>query len=229
MIYHWAALPAFFMRYSGLKDLNDRRPSSDIAAMKLYIVFAIKIRTHGNKGAVSLSYDELTEMAGLSRTLVSRGLKQLCAYNLILITGDRKKFYSLKSNTTYKGWTKIPVKPLIDENGNVFIFSSFRNRYDYELNALRLYLYLLYARSNSDCFTEVSYATIYERIGIGYSKIDNALSFLKSCGLLLDRQITESSMRIFPLRDDHLQAYRYTLLGGEYLTRGSVIREATQE
>lgn len=229
MIYHWAALPAFFMRYSGLKDLNDRRPSSDIAAMKLYIVFAIKIRTHGNKGAVSLSYDELTEMAGLSRTLVSRGLKQLCAYNLILITGDRKKFYSLKSNTTYKGWTKIPVKPLIDENGNVFVFSSFRNRYDYELNALRLYLYLLYARSNSDCFTEVSYATIYERIGIGYSKIDNALSFLKSCGLLLDRQITESSMRVFPLRDDHLQAYRYTLLGGEYLTRGSVIREATQE
>ncbi|MBZ7909510.1 hypothetical protein FML66_11605 [Klebsiella oxytoca] len=229
MIYHWAALPAFFMRYSGLKNLNDKRPSSDIAAMKLYIVFAIKIRTHGNKGAVSLSYDELTEMAGLSRTLVSRGLKQLCAYNLILITGDRKKFYSLKSNTAYKGWTKIPVKPLIDDNGNVFIFSSFRNRYDYELNALRLYLYLLYARSNSDCFTEVSYATIYERIGIGYSKIDNALSFLKSCGLLLDRQITESSMRIFPLRDDHLQAYRYTLLGGEYLTRGSVIREATQE
>lgn len=229
MIYHWAALPSFFMRFSGLKDLNDRQPSTDIAAMKLYILFAIKVRTHGNKGAVSLSYDELTEMAGLSRTLVSKGLKRLFTLNLIIVTGVRKKYYSLKSHTTYKGWTKIPSKPLIDDKGNISVFSSFRNRYDYELNALILYLYLLYARSNNNFYTEVSYATIYERTNIGYSKIDSALSFLKATGLLLDRQITDSSLKLYPLRDDHLQVYRYTLIGGNYLTRGSFTKEEVQD
>lgn len=220
MMYHWAPLPAFYIRFDGLKELNDRQPATDIAAMKIYILLAVKIRTHGTGNSISLTYDDFSEMAGLSRTLISRGLRRLLAFKLITISGGKKKSYNLTLHNNYRGWTKIPLTGLVDRKGNITIFASFRNRYDYELNALRIYLYLLFARSNNDTFTEVSYAMIYRRLGISYSKIDNALHFLKTCGLLLDRQITEASTRLFPLREDHLQAYRYTILGSETLKRG---------
>lgn len=219
MIYHWARLPAYFVRFNGLKDLRPRQPSKDIAAMKLYILFAIKIRTHGTGAWVSLTYDELTEMAGLSRTLVSTGIQRLLSLKLILVKGDKKKTYSLKEHPTCESWTKIPVGVLLDLDGNITAFKSFRNRYDYELNALILYLYLLYIRHNYKSCSIVTNATIHERTGMTFGQINTAVGFMKSCGLLIERtmQITAENLRF---DDDNLRAYSYELLGGKVLRKG---------
>lgn len=96
MIFHWVPIPSHFFRFSGLAKLNPRQPSKDIAAMKLYILFAIKIKTHGSNGSISLTYDEMTEIVGLSRTLVSSGIKRLKQLNLIIVEGSKKNIISLQ-------------------------------------------------------------------------------------------------------------------------------------
>ena len=102
MIHHWAPLPSYFIRYEGLKHMNPWQPSKDIAAAKLLILLAIKIKTHGVSGWVSLTYDEMTEVAGLSRTLVCKGIRRLEQFQLIMVEGAKKKRYSLRLRETHK-------------------------------------------------------------------------------------------------------------------------------
>ncbi|HEJ9058697.1 hypothetical protein BFS14_00060 [Serratia fonticola] len=223
MIIHWAPIPAFFIRFDGLRKLNPRQPSRDIAAMKLYILFAIKIKTHGVSGGVSLTYDEMTEMVGLSRTLVSAGIKRLLALDLIDIEGAKKKRYMLKQDVNYKGWTKTPARPLFNEKGTITAFASFHNRYDYELNSLKLFLYLLFIRSNDKPYSVVTNAKIYQKTGMTYSEIHAAIGFMEACGLLISRKLeTEGGNPLYD-GNDNMQAYRYEILGGGTLVKGSLI------
>lgn len=224
MIFHWAPIPAYFFRYDGLKELNPRQPSRDIAAMKLYILLAIKIKTHGIDGWVSLTYDEMTEIAGLSRTLVSSGIKRLLMLRLIIIDGAKKKRYQITQHQTYNGWTKIPARPLFNESGVITAFSSFHNRYDYELNALKLFLYLLYIRSNYNTYSVVTNAKIFQKTGMSYSQIHAAIGFMTACGLLVNRKLeTEGGNPLY--EDENMQSYRYELLGGRLLAKGGAMSE----
>lgn len=228
MIHHWAPLPSYFIRYEGLKHMNPWQPSKDIAAAKLLILLAIKIKTHGVSGWVSLTYDEMTEVAGLSRTLVCKGIRRLEQFQLIMVEGAKKKRYSLRLRETHKGWTKIPAGSLFDEAGAIRAFKTFHNRYDYELNALRLFLYLLHIRSNGDRYSYVTNATIFKKTGMPYSQIPLAVGFMKSCGLLIER-VVQPAEKPVPFDDENLYPYRYELIGSKYLVKGQNMSEKNDE
>lgn len=228
MIYHWAPLPSYFIRYEGLRRMNPRQPSKDIAAAKLLILLTIKLKTHGVNGWVLLTYDEMTEMAGLSRTLVCRGIRRLEQFQLIKSDGAKKKRYSLLLHESHKGWTKIPAGSLFDEAGTIRAFKTFHNRYDYELNALKLFLYLLHIRSNGDRYSYVTDATIYKKTGMSFSDIQLAVGFLKSCGLLIERVVQPTDKPVLFL-EENLHPYRYELIGSKYLVKGQHISEKNDE
>lgn len=166
-----------------------------IAALKIYIILCIKSSnfTDGNYSC-AMTYDSFVELASLSRSSVRKGLLRLESMGLISSSGIKSKRYQVL-NLTRSGWCKLPVKGFIHDDQTIESFKMFLNRYPHELNALKLYLYLLSIRVNDEYFSEVSFSKITKKTGIQFKDIKPALGFMNTIGLLDNQQVilSESS------------------------------------
>lgn len=181
----WAKIPSVWIQKGGLKEFTAHRDIVDkISAIKLFIIFCIKME-HGKDGrfTCSLTYEQLTEIASLSRSSVRKGLIFLDSKNIIYSEGVRNKVYII-NNVGLSGWCKIPIKALMKNADEIEPFKILFNRYGHELNALKLYLYLLAIRDNDSAFSEVSIGKITTRTGISAKEVRVAFSFMQTMGLL---------------------------------------------
>ncbi|WP_320712122.1 AAA family ATPase [Enterobacter asburiae] len=82
-------------------------------------------------------------------------------------------------------WCKLPFKGIIDEKNRITAFESMTNRSLHELNALRLFLYLLMVRSRGCSHSSVTLKTIKTRLSINYQEVMIAIGYLQSLGLVV--------------------------------------------
>jgi hypothetical protein len=182
----WARMPTNWIRSGILKDnfTPNVNLAEKISALKIYVILCIKANDlNGSQYSCVMTYDSLMELAFLSRSSVSKGLKLLHSLKLIESCGVRTKRYTI-TNLYRNGWCKLPVKGFMRDDANIESFKMFHNRYSHELNAIKLYLYLLSIRSNKESFSEVSFGKIKEKTGVKIQEISPALGFMNVIGLL---------------------------------------------
>ncbi|WP_316184785.1 hypothetical protein [Bradyrhizobium sp. SZCCHNRI1003] len=163
------------------------RPSADAAALMLYVAlnFTAEVETddQGKRlGRASVSYAELEHITGLSRALISTGLKRLVEFGLIASTGsDQKRGYVIPWASNR--WFKLPCRAILSD-GKIRPFQQLSLRGKRELHALKLYLYLASIRDNRLPFSMASHEKIHKRLGIPEGEIRRAHSLLTSIGFL---------------------------------------------
>lgn len=79
----------------------------------------------------------------------------------------------------------MPCQAIVS-NGKIKPFQAFTLRSRHELHAMKLYLYLASIRDSQTRYSQASYETIYEKIGIPERHIKKTISLLINCGLLAD-------------------------------------------
>lgn len=182
--------------------------STDIAALKIYMYLclfaqpikhqfktpALDFMLFGNEPKVKISeeifltaectYDQLTEGCGLSRALVSRGIKKLVSLRLMKVAGTTRKKKYLMDGELSKSWCKLPKRRLVELDRKIKPFRTLKNRYKHEVEALKLFMYIISIRPNDKKYTDVSKEKITEATNISVYEIDSAVKLLQAIGLL---------------------------------------------
>lgn len=201
---YWKPMPYYWIRKDGvLKSFKRNEVSTAIAALKIYILIVLTSNkdTDGMYSS-SITYDQITKTAAISRKLVSAGFKKLFEMNLIDFCGVRKKKYFLigvtylrmedirlcpqrtRFSSAQGYWAKTPNVGLIDEMGRITAFEAMTNRSHLELNSLKLFIYLLSIKSKGTVVISVSPSKIKSNIGISYPDIFAAIGFMQSIGMI---------------------------------------------
>lgn len=206
----WVKMPSLWIIDGAMaKNFSvEKYISTDIASLKIYMylcLFAQPIKhskiikvpdsqsTDGEDKIQKIeevvltsecTYDQISEGCGLSRLLVSRGLKKLISTGLILNSGGtRKKRYQIKGEVN-RNWCKLPKRNVVGLDKKIAPFRALKNRYKHELEALKLFLYLISIRPNSEKYTDVSKEKIITATNIDLYDIDSAVKLLLGIGML---------------------------------------------
>jgi hypothetical protein len=206
----WVKMPTkwIFDGVMAKKFSAEANISTDIAALKIYMylcLFAQPIKhefktllpdflSFDNQPKMKVSeevfltaectYDQLTEGCGLSRALVSRGIKKLVLLKLMKKAGTTRKKLYLMDGEVAKGWCKLPKRKLVELDRKIKPFRALKNRYRHEAEALKLFMYIISVRSNENKYTDVSKEKINEATHINVYEIDGAVKLLQAIGLL---------------------------------------------
>lgn len=222
---NWAEMPSTWCTNGKLKELtwgkNDTAAS--IGALKIYILLCLlgsKQKLQGKDKIISdLSYDEIGEGTGLSRAVIARSIKKLQEHGLIVCMGNaRQRKYEVVKTKPNGGWCKLPCKPIFGEGLKIKPFYQLHNRYQIELDALRLYLYLLSIRDNDEPYTKVSLAKVIEKTGIQLHEVPNAAALLHTIGLLSHSETTGFLFKSANF-EQQSELYVFFFSYGEFLLR----------
>ncbi|EMD9175800.1 hypothetical protein ACMSX5_001678 [Cronobacter turicensis] len=202
-------MPYYIMRDCGLlKNFKKNQVSQGISALKIFMLICLKSEIDENGiYSANLTYDQISQICSLSRKLVSDGLRFLKATGAIEVSGDRKKKYILlncerndgvrrvaRFSSTNGHWCKLPFKGVVDEKNRITAFEAMTNRSVHELNALRLFLYLLMVRSRGFSHSFVTLKKIKTRLSINYQEVMIAIGYLQSLGLVVKVDVGTNSI-----------------------------------
>lgn len=173
-----------------LQKLKWRAPnkSTNTAALIVLICLAFdafpeRHPDYHQDGVAELTYDEITEMSGISRTLVARALNKLVEMGLIKNLTEYSGAYALVGYG-YKGWAKLPKKALTYGKKEIAFFHQMSLRNKTELHALKIFIILMAFRSNDTNHANLSYEKIKHYTGVSENDIRKALSYLTVHGLI---------------------------------------------
>ncbi|HBN9565033.1 hypothetical protein Q8W90_28400 [Pseudomonas aeruginosa] len=207
----WAKMPNAWIREGGLALFGDRDSNGDfsrgelntsLACLKTYV--AICTRTDFETGVARTTYAELSQLTEQSRSVVSRSLALLEAYDLIDCDSPSRgagTYITVSRWLTEKGFAKIPkrwlltareaTKDLHGPKGTLLKFRQFRFESRLSLIALKVYLVLLAYRDSGrgpgDGLAIISYTRIAEVAGIGRHLVSDAVTKLLEMNLLTFR------------------------------------------
>ena len=201
----WIKLPSAWIRDRGLRQFRWAEQGADnTAALMTLTVIAHHIEPE--TGVAHLTYDELMDMASLSRAKVSAGLSLLDARGLIDRTPEGRSSYRLRGYDPASGWAKFPAKGLY-RNGIVSAFTEFRLRRPAELEAMKLYYLFAAQRARETNMAMISYDKIEEYTDVTRNYIRRALTVLGANDLVHVERFRSN------LREDGVaNAYRLTHL-----------------
>lgn len=169
--------------------------SSDIAALKIFVyaclfsertgVSFLTKEELGFTGSSSLfTYDDIESRCRLSRALISRGVQRLISLGMLVRKGGPRKFEYIVPFDTWDGWCKLPKRAILSKRGEIVPFLSMRNRYQDERDALKIFLYLLSIRGNSEDFSFVSTGKISNKTGVPVEHLKGAFLTMSTLGLI---------------------------------------------
>jgi DNA-binding transcriptional ArsR family regulator len=205
----WVKMPSNWITSGALKSnfSSNSSMTTDISALKLYMylcLFSIpitrrktlsvakflpdtpywRLRDEVTLAEAKLTYDDLTKGCGLSRSLVSRGLRKLVDLKLITKEGTTRKINYVIQGSLDAGWCKLPKRQLVKIEQQVSSFQAIKNRYHHERDALKVFMYLLTIRTNRYQHVDVSRGKISVSTGVDLYHIEESLAFLLGVGLL---------------------------------------------
>ena len=235
----WVKMPSYWIANGSLsRDFSSSKNiSTDIAALKIFVYMClfgnpVKRRkslqeahwAHKNlsnaeiitQAEVYLTYDQISEGCSLSRKLVSLGLSKLIDNNLIKKEGTTKKIRYIVQGSLDSGWAKLPKRDLIKVNLEVTAFLSIKNRYSYERDALKLFLYLLTIRKNGFAYVDVSRGKISVATGIDVYHIDESLGYLQGIGII-DKVSSKGYLLSATENSEIHKLHRYYVVGSSGL------------
>lgn len=178
MAYRFRKLPTGWTRTTGC-DLGafkaGGQAGTSIAALKCLLAVSLQADFHTRTAAVS--YNDFELLTGLSRPMISKGLRMLADMQILTIAGDHAHRYTVNEvGDNY--WAKLPFDLLrlrLKELGN---------RGAIRLAALKIYVILIARRSNKFDWTALTYEQIVEHTGVRRADVRAGLSELYSIGLL---------------------------------------------
>lgn len=192
----WSRMPSYWLRDESVLPLTamkwvGKNKSDQIAALMIYIVLvhnASDKPSAGNPdvGISKLTYSEIGDITGLSRTKISGGLRILLELGVILSIGQgRNNVYKIANYEERGGWAKLPAKGLYTKDfSKIEAFHKFHLRLKNELNALKLYLIIIALRNNATNYAQVGYEKLSSYTGVHRNEIKSALSLLINLELI---------------------------------------------
>ncbi|HED3891836.1 TPA: hypothetical protein R4229_004298 [Morganella morganii] len=210
----WKKMPSLWIG-NQIAKFNELDTAKAIAALKIYLTFCL-FSKENNSGqrTVELTFTNLCKIASLSRSLVNEGLKILYAKGLIknISPTVRKKIYTVDVLESHDdGWCKLPFKGVVGEDKKISAFQSMHNRYPFELLALQVYMYLLYARDNRTEYTLARKKTICSKLECKLPDLNKAITYLIHIGLL-DKAV-KKAVEQHPIELFHDSYYFYMTTG----------------
>jgi DNA-binding MarR family transcriptional regulator len=180
----WVKFPsAWIINDQGLKKFRWDRGTGSNAAAALMILIALVQHADQISGTISMTYDAIEEITGLSRAKVSAGLAKLIREKLISRTEDRSTFQLLNFNPK-AGWAKFPYKSMYGTGNSISAFGDFYLRKAAELHALKIFLLIAAFRNQGTNRAKIGYEKIAEYTGIDKGHIKRALSILSVQNLI---------------------------------------------
>lgn len=197
----WVRMPSEWIRGKKLVDIRwtdtGAPRSHKVAALQLYIAIALTSEDRMWRGhefmhvtdtkiyASAETYTSLMRMTGLSRALISGGLRVLQNAEILTVISDgRRNLYQIRGYNGVSGWCKLPQRSMFGPDGTIVGFHALTKRNKYELYALKLWLYMLQVRDNASPAVNASYEKINEGTGVPEKEIPRAYGLLLSMGLL---------------------------------------------
>jgi len=193
----WAKFPTQWMKPSTSADGEEQHfplteltwssyAGTAIAAVLVLIALSIRLnQSHKGKfeaGAVrstsvSVTFEDLRQMTGLAKTSISGALMLLQGLGAIHMERvGRANSYELLGLAQGGGWRQLPQGWLLKRDGAFKLKQIPRNRL--ALNALKVYLLLIYLRNSEHNTTSVSFTSITRWTGVRREDLPNALSTL---------------------------------------------------
>ena len=169
---------------------SGEKPAAQTAALMLFVALNFMATTWKDDdnqfhALAEGTYVDLGEATGgISRAMISAGLRRLVGLGLISPEGShQKRRYKINWPSEHR-FFKLPCKAIV--TGTVIApFKHFTMRSKHELHAMKLYLYFASIRGNHSFYSMASYETIFERTRIPERDIRKAISLLISSGLLV--------------------------------------------
>jgi DNA-binding transcriptional ArsR family regulator len=165
-----------------------------VAALKVLV--AIFLRAENKRpneatvtqGSASLSYDDLMELTGLSRSMIRAGTLRLRSVGLITVTQEgkgRRNRYFVNGYST-GAWGKLPYRKIAgkDSAQELRLLHELSCKRVADLNALKLYMLLGAHRAGGSPYAMIGYDKIEKATGIVRARIRSAISILIEHGLV---------------------------------------------
>lgn len=197
----WVRLPTAWIEAKGLRSVRwNERGASNVAGLMLLVAIAHKVDQTTGSGRIT--YDDLQNATGLSRTLVSGGLQMLTDAALVDRAG--KSIISLAAFEPNANYAKLPVRQIYD-GGEIIAFRDFTLRNRVELDALKLYLLFASRRDRTANIANLSYDKIDAYAGLDRTRIKRAIDLLVVRNLI---RVDQRPSRVSELGMSH--GYRLT-------------------
>jgi len=178
MAYKFSKLPTGWTRSTG-SDLSDFKggdqTGTSIAALKCLLAISLQMNFHSRSAAVS--YNDFETLTGLSRPMISKGIRMLESMGILEIENGHAHRYTV-NEVDDANWAKLPFDLLTRSLKDV------GNRGAVRLAALKIYILLVARRNNVYEWTALTYDQIISHTGIRRADIRAALSELYSVSLL---------------------------------------------
>lgn len=199
-------MPSRWVRYpgqgGGLKAFSWQEPnrSRSIAGLMLYIALLHNVHEQATSlhpaGTARVSYTDLQDITGLSRTVIAAGLRKLEEQNIIRINKEGKtSTYQLVDAYFEKEWGKLPFRALYKSGKSIGFFYDLKLRKKVELDALKVYLLIVAFRDSALNYMSMAYPKISEYTGVQKNHIKSAVSFLVVNNLIQVDQLSNAETR----------------------------------
>lgn len=203
-------LPSAWIEQGGLKSFRWADGGSDNIAA-LLVLAVIGHHVDAETGTAWLTYEDLRDMASISRAKVSAALKILIARGIIEAGADGRGSYRLVNYDPAQGWAMFPSRGLY-RHGVVDAFVEFRLRRRAELDAMKLYFLFVARRSRDTNMAKIGYEKIEEYSGVSRNNIRAALSVLTANGLIHIEHVASATSELgvaSAYRLAHLESRRH--------------------
>jgi len=183
----WVMLPTAWIEARGLRTFkwNDQDPPCSVVVVAFLALIAIAQHADQDTGQAVVTYDQLTEAIGVSRTKLAQGLDLLRREELVVQSPElgRSAYQLTQYELDKGGWGKLPARALY-VGGRMPAFADFSLRSVHEFNALKLYLTLVARRNKVTNLVNLTYDGIEDYTGMARDRIKGALSVLTARGLV---------------------------------------------
>lgn len=192
----WSRVPTEWIRSLGLKSFRaGRQLGVSVAALKVLVAVILHAENKAggeagiDQGSAALSYDQLTQLADLSRAMVAHGTRRLERLGILAVDHGRRgapNRYRLVGYEEGRPWAKIPNRRWFRnaDSDRIAALHELSCRRECDLNALKLYLLFSAFRDNRSRHAMIGYEKIEEYSGIASGKIRQAISVLVEHALI---------------------------------------------
>lgn len=229
--YEWKRLPTRLVTtelLSALRWQGDGVGATHSAALMIYFAigfYAVQrfdVSSGLFAGEASVTYEKIQSFTGLSRELVSRGLRQLEALQLIHVRLEGRRSVYRILHFDDRIWMKIPCRYFSRFGKVESAFSNMSVRSQYTFYAIKIYFVIMERRNTKTNHTALSYPKLETYSGVPRMRIKKAISTLVAQNLIF-----------CDMEKHHLADYRHNIYRvrgiRDYVHRGTLSDEDLEE
>ncbi len=225
----WRQIPTDWITKAVLNELKwtQTEGSTNAAALMVYIALGAYTAPYDDliknlsKGEASPTYNELQKFCGLSRDLISKGIKKLLLLNLIAKKKEGVRTIYTITDLYTKPFGKIPYKAFAHKGKLQNVFGGLSVRNKRTLHALKIYFTVIKYRYEKTNYAHISYEKIEAFTGVPRFEIKAALCALTENKLLIidmvPAQNNEYRQNIYRIRGVESTRHLATMEETEYL------------